>query len=133
MRAPCFSDPFGTSGASSGVKMRVVNAMGGDVVIIGAGLIGLATAFDLAERGATVRVYERAEPGRGASWAGAGMLAPYTERVENQSLLELCASSLALYPAFVERVRTAGGIDAQLHLDGIMHAELLRILGVAPW
>ncbi len=92
---------------------------GGDVVVIGAGLIGLATAFELAERGATVRVYDRAEPGRAASWAGAGMLTPYAETLHDETLLELCATSLREYPAFVKRVEAAGGIDSQLRLDGI--------------
>jgi glycine oxidase len=95
---------------------------GGDVVVIGAGLIGLAIAFELAERGATVRVYDRGEPGRAASWAGAGMLAPYTERVGDEALLELCVSSLREYPAFVERVRAASGIDPHFRLDGVVHA-----------
>jgi glycine oxidase len=95
---------------------------GGDVVVIGAGLIGLAIAFELAERGATVRLYDRGEPGRAASWAGAGMLAPYTERVANEALLEFCASSLREYPAFVDRVRAASGIDPRLRLDGVVHA-----------
>jgi glycine oxidase len=95
---------------------------GGDVVVIGAGLIGLAVAFELAERGATVRVYDRGEPGRAASWAGAGMLAPHSERVPNEALLDFCASSLREYPAFVERVRAASGIDPRLRLDGVVHA-----------
>lgn len=94
----------------------------GDVAIIGAGLIGLGIAFELASRGATVRVYERGEPGRAASWAGAGMLAPYTEHVEDEDLLALCADSLVRYPEFVQRVEAASGIDVQLHLDGIVHA-----------
>src|SRR5580700_3507998 len=94
----------------------------GDVVVIGAGLIGLAIAFELAERGATVRVYDRGEPGRAASWAGAGMLAPYTERVRDEALLEFCASSLREYPAFVERARAASGIDPHLRLNGVVHA-----------
>jgi glycine oxidase len=94
----------------------------GDVVVVGAGLIGLALAFELAERGASVRVYERAEPARAASWAGAGMLAPYTERIANEALLALCADSLAEYPAFTARVRDAGGIDAHLRLDGVLYA-----------
>ena len=76
----------------------------GDVIVVGAGLIGLAIAFELAQRGASVRVYERGEPARAASWAGAGMLAPYTERITNEALLGLCASSLEQYPAFAERV-----------------------------
>ncbi|MBV8490958.1 MAG: glycine oxidase ThiO [Candidatus Eremiobacteraeota bacterium] len=98
------------------------NGAGGDVVIAGAGLIGLAVAFELAQRGAAVRVYDRIEPGRAASWAGAGMLAPFSENDGDDPLRELGAQSLASYPDFVERVRACGGIDARLHLDGIVHA-----------
>ncbi len=94
----------------------------GDVVVVGAGLIGLAIAFELAERGGSVRVYERGEPARAASWAGAGMLAPYTERISDEALLALCASSLTEYPNFVARVAAAGGIDAHLRLDGVLYA-----------
>jgi len=90
--------------------------------VIGAGLIGLAIAFELAERGATVRVYDRGEPARAASWAGAGMLAPYTERVADEVLLDFCAASLREYPPFVDRVRAAGGMDPRLRLDGVVHA-----------
>jgi glycine oxidase len=94
---------------------------GGDVVVIGAGLIGLAIAFELAERGATVRVYDRGEPGRAASWAGAGMLAPYSEHIVNDSLAKLCCSSLWEYPKFERRVRDASKIDSRLRLNGIVH------------
>ncbi len=99
-----------------------MNDRGGDVVVVGAGLIGLAIAFELASRGASVRVYDRGEPGRGASWAGAGMLAPHSEHLKDEALLSLGAQSLAQYPAFVERVRDASGIDAHLRLDGVVHA-----------
>ena len=93
-----------------------------DVAIAGAGLIGLSIAFELAQRGAIVRVYDRGEPARAASWAGAGMLAPYTESARDEALLALCAASLRAYPAFVERVRASGGVDPHLRLDGIVHA-----------
>ncbi len=94
----------------------------GEVIVVGAGLIGLAIAFELAERGASVRVYDRSEPAHAASWAGAGMLAPYTERITDEALLALCASSLAEYPAFVQRVFAASGIDARLRLEGVFYA-----------
>lgn len=94
----------------------------GDVVVVGAGLIGLSIAFELAERGATVRVYDRAEPARAASWAGAGMLAPYTERINDESLLAFCAASLREYPEYVQRIRDASGIDPHLRLDGVLYA-----------
>jgi glycine oxidase len=99
-----------------------ISACSGDVVVIGAGLVGLATAFELAERGASVRVYDRGEPAGAASWAGAGMLAPYTERIESEALLAFCAASLAQYPEFVRRIYDAGGVDVHLRLDGVIYA-----------
>ena len=92
------------------------------IVVIGAGLIGLAIAHELAERGANVRVIDAGQPVAGASWAGAGMLAPYTEAVGSGPYEDLCARSLALYPDFVRRLRERGGVDARLHLDGIVEA-----------
>ena len=69
-----------------------------------------------------MRVYERGEPAGAASWAGAGMLAPYTERIANEALLAFCVSSLAQYPEFVARIAAASGIDARLRLDGVLYA-----------
>jgi glycine oxidase len=94
----------------------------GDVAIIGAGIIGLAVAFELAGRGAFVRVYDRAEPASAASWAAAGMLAPRTEHLSDEALRDLCETSLAAYPEFAAAVQDAGGIDPHLRLDGIVHA-----------
>lgn len=95
---------------------------GGDVAVVGAGLIGLSIAFELAERGASVRVFDRDEPARAASWAGAGMLAPYTENARDEAMTALCAASLDLYPRFVQRVEAASGIDSHLRLEGILLA-----------
>ncbi len=92
------------------------------IVVVGAGLIGLGIAFELATRGAAVRVIDARRPGAGASWAGAGMLAPYTEAIPSQSFATFCADSLARYPAFVAALRECGGVDARLHLDGIVEA-----------
>jgi D-amino-acid dehydrogenase len=47
-----------------------------NVVIIGAGVIGLATAYELRRRGAEVLVLDRAEPGKGASEGNAGWITP---------------------------------------------------------
>ena len=51
-----------------------------DVTVIGAGVVGLATAVELAERGARVTLIERSsELGGNASWLAGGMLAPCCE------------------------------------------------------
>jgi len=92
-----------------------------DVAIIGAGLIGLAGAFELRKRGAEVVVFERDAAAHAASWAAAGMLAPYSEALDDAALEALCLASLARYPAFVAELAERTGVDAHLRLDGTLH------------
>ena len=92
------------------------------IVVIGAGLIGLGIAFELRRRGADVRVIDAREPAAAASWAGAGMLAPYTEDIAHPDFERFCAASLARYPAFARDLHASGGVDARLRLDGIVEA-----------
>lgn len=80
-----------------------------NVAVVGAGIIGCAIAHELASRGARVSVFERRGVARGASWASAGVLAPWIEAHERGPLLDMCARSLSLYDGFVERVRRDGG------------------------
>jgi glycine oxidase len=80
-----------------------------DVVILGAGLIGLATALELSDRGAAVTVIDRVRSLTGASTAAAGMLAaedPYNP----PQLLHLSRLSAERYPAFLRRIEALSGI-----------------------
>jgi glycine oxidase len=95
-----------------------------EIAIVGAGLIGTGIAYELAKRGASVVVFDRAEPGRAASWAGAGMLAPFSEELPDAALLELGRASLAMYPAFVDDLRARTGLDARLLPYGTLHLAL---------
>jgi glycine oxidase len=47
-----------------------------DCIIIGGGIVGLTTAWELSRRGQRVLILDRREIGREASWAAAGMLPP---------------------------------------------------------
>jgi glycine oxidase len=49
-----------------------------DVFVVGGGVIGLGIAWQARLRGLSVTLVDP-EPGHGASWAAAGMLAPVTE------------------------------------------------------
>ncbi|PFG31715.1 glycine oxidase ThiO [Paramicrobacterium agarici] len=80
-------------------------------VVVGAGIIGLATAWTLADRGWAVTIVDP-RPGEGASYAAAGMLAPASEVVWGQSPLHpLMRASADQYPVFAERLAAASGHD----------------------
>ncbi len=80
-----------------------------DVVVVGGGVIGLACAWDLATRGMTVAVVDP-EPGRGASWAAAGMLAPVSEvHHGEEALLALALASARRWPGFASELSAAVG------------------------
>ena len=79
------------------------------IVVVGAGIIGTSIADELARRGARVHVLDMRSPGRGASQASAGILAPYTEAHERTPLLALGTRSLAMFDDFVAGVRERSG------------------------
>lgn len=80
---------------------------------MGAGVIGLCSALSLADRGAAVTLIERAEPGRGASWAAAGMLAPAFEAAvepgAHPRLFDLCIAGAEMWRAFAPRLQALTG------------------------
>ena len=79
-----------------------------DVVIAGAGIIGLSLALNLQQRGARIAVFDRSHAMRGASVAAAGMLA--VDDPHNPAALHpLAAYSLSLYPAFLDRLHDLSG------------------------
>ena len=80
-----------------------------DVVVVGGGVIGLAIAWRAAGAGMTVTVVDET-PGRGASWAAAGMLAPITEvHYGERPLLALNLAAADRWPAFAAEVEEASG------------------------
>ncbi|HWV58196.1 MAG TPA: FAD-dependent oxidoreductase, partial [Longimicrobiales bacterium] len=81
------------------------------VVVIGAGIIGCAVAWELARRGHDVTMIDRDTPGNGASRAAGGMLSPLSEADMPGPFLELGLASLERYPAMIEELRRLTGVD----------------------
>jgi glycine oxidase len=93
-----------------------------DVVIAGAGIIGGAIAFELARRGLRVVLLDKHAPGREASWAAAGMLAPPPHSAADLPLVPLARASLELYPEFVAAVEDASGARVNFQQRGAIEA-----------
>jgi glycine oxidase len=93
-----------------------------DVVVVGAGIVGLASAVALAERDADVVLVDDPRPGA-ASGAAAGLLAPSIGTPDGGSrAFGLVARDR--YPAFVDMIRERVGISVPLDRGGVLQLAL---------
>lgn len=104
-----------------------MNGTKSEIAVVGGGVIGLACAWRLAQRGAEVHLFERGEIGKEASHAAAGMLAAQceaavhpparaTEYSARTPFFELGLHSRALYPAFAAELLQTTNVDIELSL-----------------
>ena len=91
------------------------------IVIIGAGIAGLAIGWRLAQAGQEVTILERAQPGQGATWASAGMLA-VTAELLNAGLreVEFARHSNSLWPAFAKEIEAESGRAIGVNTSGAL-------------
>lgn len=89
-----------------------------ELLVLGAGVIGLSCAWRAAQQGRRVTVLDPA-PASGASWVAGGMLAPVTEAWPGEEeLLALGVEAVARWPAFAAELTEAAGRPAGLRTDG---------------
>jgi len=93
------------------------------VTIVGAGIVGYAVAYELAARGAEVRLLDPRGRGQGATRASAGILAPLVEG-HSPSLLRLGTCAVALWDEFVQRLRIESGLPVEYERTGTLHVAL---------
>lgn len=83
-----------------------------DMIVIGAGAIGLTIAWRARLEGMSVAVVDRQHPGAGASGVAAGMLAPVTEAsFGEEALVRLNVASAKLFPMMLHDLKEASGED----------------------
>jgi glycine oxidase len=104
-----------------------------DIIVVGAGIVGCAIAYELARRGASVEIVDQRHPvGMGATQASAGVLAPFIEAREGNPLLDLGVRSLSLFDEFITRVSAESGIPVPYRrtgtIDVAVHESDLRTL-----
>src|SRR5450432_993869 len=93
------------------------------VAIVGGGVMGCATALELAKRGAEVVLFERAIPGAEASSAAAGILGAQIESHSPGPLVDMLVKARGGYRAWSEELRDETGIDIGYRSGGVICAE----------
>ena len=100
---------------------------GYDAIFVGGGVIGLASAWRAAGRGARVCVLERDRPAAGATGVAAGMLAPVGEALwGEEELLALNLDSLRRWPAFARELEAEAEVEIGFAPLGALHVTLDR-------
>lgn len=93
-----------------------------EVLIIGGGVIGLAVARELRQRGLRkISIIERGFLGKESSFAAAGMLAPQAETDRADEFFRFCGDSLRLYPQFAAELLDETGVDIELDQSGTLY------------
>jgi glycine oxidase len=91
-----------------------------EVVVVGAGVIGLSIAWKAAGAGRAVTLVDP-EPGRGATWAAAGMLAPVSEaHFGEEALVALNLAGARSWPGFASELQAASGRPVHYTADGTL-------------
>jgi glycine oxidase len=88
-----------------------------DVIIAGAGIIGVSIALELRERGADVLVLDRGEAGQESSSAAAGMLAP-TDPETPPALRSIALESARMFPEYVRKIESLSEITTDFRRHG---------------
>lgn len=94
------------------------------VVIVGGGVIGLLTAFNLASEVEHVVLCDRGELGQESSWAGGGIVSPLYPWRYSPAVTALAHWSQDFYPQLGERLFASTGVDPEVHTTGLYWLDL---------
>ena len=98
-----------------------------DLVVLGGGIIGLASAWTLSEKGLKVALVERDSLNSGTSHICGGMLAPNAEASFTEpDLLSASRQSLALWKDFRENLESVSGQNIGYRSEGTLMIALER-------
>lgn len=97
-----------------------------DAVVVGAGVVGCATAFWLARAGLGVTVIERDAPARHASAGAASLLAPAGDALSSGPLAAAGWASLELLQEIEDELEEVSAFEPRIRASG-----LLRLAGEA--
>jgi len=95
-----------------------------ETIIIGGGIIGLLSTYQLANAGQQVVLLESGETGSEASWAGGGIVSPLYPWRYSPAVTALAHWSQDFYPELGERLLSETGVDPEVHVTGLYWLDL---------
>jgi len=94
------------------------------VVMVGAGVVGLLSAYSLAVSGVSVTVLDRQQTGAESSWAGGGIVSPLYPWRYSPAVTALAHWSQDFYPRLGEQLLAQTQIDPEVTVTGLYWLDL---------
>lgn len=94
------------------------------MIVVGGGVIGLLSAYQLAMAGKRVTLLDRGSVGSEASWAGGGIVSPLYPWRYSRAVTALAHWSQDYYPGLGERLLADTDIDPEVHVTGLYWLDL---------
>lgn len=104
-----------------------------DVIVVGAGIIGMLSARELAGAGLSVMLVERGKAGREASRAAAGILSALYPWEAPPAMHALLRWSQAHYPVLADDLRRGSGIDPEWTVSGLLCLGAESVAAAQAW
>ncbi|CAM3017191.1 FAD-binding oxidoreductase [Paenibacillus sediminis] len=98
------------------------------VIVIGAGILGASTAYQLAKMGAEVLIVDRKDKGQ-ATDAAAGIICPWLSQRRNKAWYQLAKAGARFYPGLIEELKSEGETETGYARVGVLsiHDDLEKI------
>ncbi|TCS72709.1 glycine oxidase [Sulfuritortus calidifontis] len=103
------------------------------ILILGAGVIGLTSAYVLAQAGHRVTVLDRGPTGGESTWAGAGILSPLLPWDYGPAVNDLALRGSRLWPDWAGQLHRQSGIDPEYLPSGMLASGLTDAAATQQW
>lgn len=103
------------------------------VAVVGAGVMGLMLARELALQGIQVELLDKGAAGKEASWAGGGIISPLYPWRYSDAVTRLAAWSQGYYPNLIESLEAESGIDPELSRHGLLILSVVDHTKALSW
>lgn len=103
------------------------------VIIVGGGIIGLLSAYELNKQGCEVTLIDRQQFGQESSWAGGGIVSPLYPWRYPEAITQLSSISQQIYPDIIDEMQQATGLDAEFLPSGMLVAGDYSAEGPQQW
>lgn len=90
------------------------------VIVVGAGVVGLMTAYALKIRGIDVVLLDAATPGRESSWAGGGIIGPVPPWRYDPWVEQTICQSQMLWAAWLADIERRSGVACEYQRSGLL-------------